>query len=317
MKTRHLPELSTMPLVIEPARDAERSQAALLEWAQANRTWLDETISRIGALLFRGFAIDGAEAFSQVSSALGSDLQAYVGGDSPRSAVADRIYVSTEFPPHLPIGLHNELSYAGWYPSRIFFHCLIEPKIGGQTPIGDSRRIYREMPTRVRERFEQKGVCYVQNLHNGTGPGKSWQQTFETDDPAVVEAYCRKHGMDYTWTDYGLRTRIVRQGVIRHPRTGEMAWFNQAEHFHASLESVRFWDVDPTRAQDANFPAHCTYGDGTEITREELESVRAVTTAAELAFDWRQGDVMMLDNYITAHGRRPYQGARKILVAMS
>jgi hypothetical protein len=34
-------------------------------------------------------------------------------------------------------------------------------------------------------------------------------------------------------------------------------------------------------------------------------------------FDWRAGDVLMLDNMLVAHARDPYQGPRKIVVAMS
>ncbi len=33
-------------------------------------------------------------------------------------------------------------------------------------------------------------------------------------------------------------------------------------------------------------------------------------------FDWRQGDVIMLDNMLAAHARDPFEGPRKIVVAM-
>jgi alpha-ketoglutarate-dependent taurine dioxygenase len=35
-----------------------------------------------------------------------------------------------------------------------------------------------------------------------------------------------------------------------------------------------------------------------------------------VAFPWRQGDILMTDNMLVAHGRNPYQGPRKIVVAM-
>jgi hypothetical protein len=33
--------------------------------------------------------------------------------------------------------------------------------------------------------------------------------------------------------------------------------------------------------------------------------------------DWRDGDLLLIDNVLVGHGRRPYTGSRRILVAMS
>ncbi len=315
MKLARLHGFDAMPVLIEPAHGGQDTLDGMLDWARRNAEPLENELLAAGAVLFRGFGLDGAADLARASAALGGQLQSYVGGDSPRTQVADKIYNSTDFPAHLPIGLHNELSYSGWWPGRIFFHCAVEPAKGGETPIGDSREIYRRMPDKIRDRFERHGVRYVQNLHKGEGPGKSWQQTFETQDRTVVEAYCAKHGMQFRWTDYGLNTSINRQGVIRHPKANTMSWFNQAEHWHAAMQTVRFWDVTPEAAD--TLVAHCTYGDGTEMTKGELETICEVTASAERAFPWAKGDLLMLDNLSCAHGRRPYEGPRKILVAMS
>jgi alpha-ketoglutarate-dependent taurine dioxygenase len=34
-------------------------------------------------------------------------------------------------------------------------------------------------------------------------------------------------------------------------------------------------------------------------------------------FTWEKGDVLMVDNMLTAHSRRPFLGERKILVGMA
>jgi alpha-ketoglutarate-dependent taurine dioxygenase len=34
-------------------------------------------------------------------------------------------------------------------------------------------------------------------------------------------------------------------------------------------------------------------------------------------FPWRTGDVLMLDNMLTAHARDPFEGPRKVVVAMA
>jgi len=36
-----------------------------------------------------------------------------------------------------------------------------------------------------------------------------------------------------------------------------------------------------------------------------------------VAFPWQPQDVMLLDNMLTAHGRAPFKGSRRILVAMA
>jgi alpha-ketoglutarate-dependent taurine dioxygenase len=44
----------------------------------------------------------------------------------------------------------------------------------------------------------------------------------------------------------------------------------------------------------------------------------AIRLADELTFDisWQTGDVVMLDNFVTMHGRRPFQGERRVLASL-
>jgi len=38
--------------------------------------------------------------------------------------------------------------------------------------------------------------------------------------------------------------------------------------------------------------------------------------AETVTFSWQRGDVLVLDHMLTAHGRRPFTGDRRVLVAM-
>ena len=40
-------------------------------------------------------------------------------------------------------------------------------------------------------------------------------------------------------------------------------------------------------------------------------------TRKNLKFQWQKGDIMILDNILTAHSREPYKGERKVAVAMA
>ena len=319
MKSRPLIEGRRLPLLIEPRGDRDAGFEALLSWLGEARTWIEAKLCGHGALLLRGFALQTAEDFQRVCCALGPELKPYVGGDSPRRALLEGVYDSTEFPAQLQIELHNELSYGGCWPSRIYFFCRRPAREGGETPIADSREILRRLDPAIARRFAERGVRYSQNLRDRKRPGagRSWQATFETDERATVEAHCRKAGMDWRWTERGLSTSVVRPGVLRHPATGEAVWFNQADQWHAALAGVKHPDARPRALDEAALPCHASFGDGGAIDPAELMAVRRVYAECEVVFTWHRGDLLVLDNVLSAHGRKPFKGAREILVAMA
>ena len=44
----------------------------------------------------------------------------------------------------------------------------------------------------------------------------------------------------------------------------------------------------------------------------------AIDIADELTFDipWQSGDVALVDNFLAMHGRRPFEGQRKVLASL-
>ena len=58
------------PAVIENCQTLT-SLAATIDWLQTNQVELEQTLGDAGALLFRGFPIDSAEAFDAFSAAFG------------------------------------------------------------------------------------------------------------------------------------------------------------------------------------------------------------------------------------------------------
>ena len=100
----------------------------------------------------------------RLCSAIRPDLKDYAGGDSPRRSLDDQVYSSSEYPEELEVLLHNELSYAAWWPQRLFFSCLKPASSGGETHIADGRAVYRNIPDRIQEKFETLGVHYHQHF---------------------------------------------------------------------------------------------------------------------------------------------------------
>jgi alpha-ketoglutarate-dependent taurine dioxygenase len=320
MRTRYPIDGVTMPLLAEPADGDEGSPPALIDWASGNRPTLDGWLQRDGAVLFRGFGIDSPETFHDVAAAMRPELMRYVGGDSPRTSLGDNVYTSTEFPPELEIGLHNELSYTHAWPGHLFFCCLVAAELGGETHIADGRRVLEALDPDVRDRFSQRAVAYCQHLRDEslTGPGKSWQESFETSDRAEVERICRAQDMKAAWSDRGLLTKLRNPAMVKHPITGDACWFNQADLWHARFGTVKEQEAKG-RGEGEGEPlgCHACFGDGSEIAIVDLEAVRSAYARTEVVFPWHAGDVLVLDNVLAMHGRKPFHGARRVLVAMA
>jgi alpha-ketoglutarate-dependent taurine dioxygenase len=247
------------------------------------------------------------------------NLLNYIVGNSPRTKVSDKVYTSTEYPPSETIPLHNELSYLHQWPSKLFFFCLVPPGSRGETPIADSRRILAALDPETRRKFEKKGLQYIQNLHGGNQRlGKSWQAAFESEDKSVVEQVCSEKRIDFEWkADGGLRLVHNRQAVAVHPVTKEAVWFSQADLWHPSRFPPATRRVLMSMFQPKDMPNYVRFGDGSEISDEDFARVSEAYEAETVVFPWQVCDVLMLDNMLVAHGRSPFSGPRKILVAMS
>lgn len=312
IKMELLPSGTALPLIIKPSVKGVN----LIAWAARQRDFIESKLLEHGGILFREFGLRTAAEFEQVVKAVSSELLEYRERSSPRSQVSDGIYTSTDHPASQSIFLHNENSYQNTWPLKIFFFCETAPEERGETPIADVRKVFARISPETRERFMRKGWMYVRNF--GDGFGLPWTTVFQTTDKAAVEQYCHKNGIEVVWKDGDrLRTMAVRPAIAKHPRTGEMSWFNHATFFHVStLEpSIRDLLIEEFAADD--LPTNTTYGDGSQIELDVLAEMRQAYQEETVTFSWQRGDILLLDNMLVAHGRAPYSGARKILVGMS
>ena len=199
---------------------------------------------------------------------------------------------------------------------KIWFFCVQPALTGGCTPIADSRKILKRLRPQTVEKFSQKQVLYVRNY--GDGLGLHWPEVFQTTDKSVVEQHCREASIEFEWKDNNrLRTRQVRPAVRIHPHNGEQSWFNHMLFFHVSSLPPSVRDAFVSGIGEEDLPFNTYYGDGSPIEPSVLEEVRAAYAQETLAFPWQKGDILMVDNMLVAHGREPFTGPRKIVVAMA
>jgi alpha-ketoglutarate-dependent taurine dioxygenase len=298
-----------------PLRAHRRADTALATWAAANRDTVDEWLGEHGAVLFTGFDVT-LDCLPAVTEALAGTPLPYRERSSPRTQLAEGVYTSTEYPADQTIPLHNENSYQQTHPARLVFCCLRAPESGGATPLADCRRVLRRLPGAVIAKFRHLGVRYVRNFHDRLG--LPWTEAFQTEDRAVVEQYCAEHGIRARWRpDGGLRTEQDRPALARHPATGEEVWFNHAAFFHVTSlpPDIARGLIEQFAPED--LPTNTCYGDGTPIEDDTLALIRAAYDAEKRAAPWRQGDLLLVDNLLVAHGREPFTGRRSIAVSMA
>jgi alpha-ketoglutarate-dependent taurine dioxygenase len=286
----------------------------LIDWVGGNTQHIEQELLRYGAILFRDFNVTTVDEFEQFMKSLTGELLDYSYRSTPRTQVSGKIYTSTEYPAHQSIPLHNEMSYTRQWPMMLGFFCIETADEGGETPIADSRKVYRRIDSSIRDRFSRKKVCYVRNYDDALD--LAWQNVFQTDDRAEVEQFCLKAGIEFQWkNDKWLSTSEVCQAVAEHPETGEIVWFNQAHLFHVSSLEPEIRDSLLNSSGGAP-PRNAFYGDGSLIDEVDLEEIRAAYEKETIVFQWQKRDILLLDNMLMAHGRRPYRGARKIVVGM-
>jgi len=311
VKLEYLSDKNSLPLVIQP----KIADVSLIDWVKSNVDYIENGLLESGGILFRGFDVTSPADFNDFLKAIPVELMSYMEGATPRVELKDKVYTSTEFPPDQHIALHNELCYVTTWPMKIWFYCKKAAREGGQTPIGDVRKVYTRIDPRIRARFEEHGWMLVRNF--GDGFGLKWQTSYRTTSKVELEEYFRRADIEFEWKEGDrLRTRQVRPVAAVHPKTGEKVWFNHTAFWHVSSLPLKLREMFLAEFGEEELPFNTYYGDGAPIEDEVVNVLRQAYLEETVAFKWQEGDILMLDNMLTAHGRFPFEGEREVLVAM-
>ena len=305
------------------------------DWLTERRDDVDQIVQRQGGILLRGFeCLQRAATFQRVLDVLAPNLMDYVGGSAPRRAVSGRIMTATDLPGTFSIPLHQEMSYTDIAPDRIAFFCEIAPPVGGETTLGDMRQITGSIDPAVRARFDaHNGLQLRRNLPPPDkamlrpGIPKPWTDVFGTTDRAEADRIVINSGWRGEWLDDGSIQlwQEIRPAMRTHPLTGDRVWYNQAHLFSpiGVLKRARqdgrddmVRKIEAALAETPHLLDRTFHGDGTPVADEDTAHIYDVLAQHAVPLQWRRGDALILDNILTAHGRRTYSGERLILTAL-
>ena len=289
--------------------------AALLNWVEKNKVKIEDELKIHGAILFRDMGVNDDQSFDRFIRAFGWPSFTYE--ESLSNAVrrnrTELVFTANEAPPSVSIFLHHEMAQTPIYPSKLFFYCELASQSGGSTPICRSdvllEHLRREIPNFV-SACEDKGVRYSQTMPSDndleSGQGRSWGSTLNATSQEQAETKLRKLSYQWQWRDDGSLSVITPQlPAIRTLDDGRKVFFNQL------IAAFRGWQD----ARNVGEKSIC-FGDNSPISNGDMEVVIRLSDLLTFDVPWHTGDIVLIDNFVTMHGRRPFEGQRRVLASL-
>ncbi len=329
-----LPFANAPPLVIEARPDGGLGNLESgIEWVRSQQEAIEDAVCDVGAVVLRGFGPASTTDFEAFLAHMPAHSGGYVGGSTPRQGIdnSTRVYEATRSSPEIRIPLHQEMTYLPNYPGKLAFFCRLPSATGGQTLLGDMRRFTASLPDRILSDITARGIRYIRNFRSEDVPHPAaghpvlihltWQHAFSSKDPDAAEATARKLGLETRWeSDDSLTTFYRSKGLTEHRKTGERVY---SSHLHTQIHHPRWMHKGMWEAYSAVYGAktrpiamHAQYGDAEEFNMDDYYKIHDLLDAVTVAPVWRAGDILLVDNIYTAHGRGSFTGDRDVQVSL-
>lgn len=305
VKTSFFTHEEQLPLVLQ----LTNQELDFKKYISENKEFISTTLLKHGAILFRDFPLKSSSDFGNFAKLICPELYGEY-GDLPLEDKESKIYKSTPYPSNKEILFHNESSHLNSWPSVQFFFCNIPAEKGGNTPVVNSRKIFQSLEPSLRKKFEQKKLLYIRNFVPNIDV--SWQDFFKTTEKEEVEKYCRNSNIQFDWMDEGkLRTQQIRHAIQQHPQTEEFSFFNQIFLHHPYCLEEEIREALEYLLGEESLPRNVKYGDGTKIEDSVIQELKDLYEKEAVSFQWKKGDLLLVDNVLTAHMRETFSGSRK------
>lgn len=318
------------PLWIEPEAEVLRTSIGLAaRWMKRHRDTIDQSLLTFGAIVLRGFPVSDSDDFVRLMKDFEPFSHRYFGSGADRKAISGRVMEATRMAPYVRIPLHQEFPYMPHSPRLLAFFCRQPSETGGETVICDMRGLLEELPAALRKKISELDIEYVRNCISEDADDwrahpminhPSWQYWFETNDRDQVEARLRYQDAEFEWHDDGSLTFWTRApGTTVHPVTGDLLCHNQlnTQVLNAvTIGAERAAMLDKAYGASTPRPYGVRFANGEKLQDEEFMDFHTTIEKRKIAFPWRAGDVMLVENKLTAHGRHPFTGKRDVQVMM-
>ena len=326
------PTTKHFPAVFVLDSSTNSSSSGVREAGAALRALIDDKLPQFGAMIVRQLPIENEQAFSALMAATGLNLVDYIGGVTSRPVVAPKVTPTSTEGPQVAMEPHVDNPYWPRPPSHLFLWAKTPPSRGGKSIITDARAVLRQLQVErpdivagLRTRRVRYSHWYPDRARGGI---TSWEESLACKTRAGAEQKLRDGGFSWEWVEGGLKKWEVAEPIRQHPITGEETWANMITAMHCSvfdnhpdyrsLQRPLAERDKPCRLR-GDMPYDTSFGnDGEAFPVDWLHAMRSAQWGNSVTFDYMPGDVLIVDNYSTMHGRFSWEPAvrREIYMAM-
>ena len=303
----------------------------------ARREELLAELGRAGALHFQGWDLmKDAAGYHRFYDALRLDPcldPIHSVAARPVSSAEHKIYEAVNKPSrsNYVVGMHNEM-VGTQAPRYAGFVCFKPADEGGEFWVCGGNDLFHELSLPLLEKRQRKQVIF-----SVVEFPMAFLKTFSEDvrdglaKPAIeaLVGLAVKFKVDFDvffrFVDQGYDGEMALQGyaspqpaVIRDPVSQLPVFFCNLHSHSRFLREDRqkaLGELQKTTGASQANKTDASYGDDEEFTPEELREVDRATMKCVKKVAMEHGDVMLLDNYRTMHGRGTFKGTRHNAVA--
>lgn len=269
---------------------------------------MNRLFERTGLVVLVNTGLGDLETMRRFANLVVQREMIYTGGANPRGRLSPNVY-EVGAPLEAWLHYHHEMAYIGHSTTMLAFMCLSATSGKGPTFVSDNVQATDAiLDTGLGRKLRELGICYHRDLtdrdhYAGTdeiGVYNHWQKSMLTDDPDEAEAIARSRGLEVEWgPDRLMKTRCYMSAF---------EYFEPLDRnllFSSVADDGMWFDAWPKVKQlpYEERPLKLTFGDLSELTREEKALFVDIYDRFGIPIRWRPGDIAIVCNYRFAHGR--------------
>jgi len=269
---------------------------------------MNRTFDEVGLVWLRNTGLADLQAMRQVGKLVVRNEMRYQGGANPRDSIEANVY-EVGAPLTAWLHYHHEMAYVSHSTRMLAFlgHKAVAGK--GATYVSDNLQATDAiLQTNFGQKLKDLGLCYHRNLTDREmfmdqppiGVYNHWQKSMLTDDPDEAAEIATARGLEIEWgKDRLLKTRYHVSAFEYFPELDRNLLYSSV------ADDGMWFDTWPNvmHLPYTERPLALTFGDGSEMTRDEKQLFVDIYDRFGIPVDWAVGDVIIICNYRFAHGR--------------